>query len=98
MAIPTLALLKAQREQLLTLAEGHGVRALRVFGSVARGEAREGSDLDLLGELAPGRNLLDQMAFEEALEGVLGCRVEVVNPRQLNPRIAQQVLREAFPL
>jgi len=64
-----------------SLAERRGARNIRVFGSVARGEAGPESDLDLLVEMEPGRSLLDHIALIQDLEEVLGCRVDVV-PRR----------------
>ena len=61
-----------------SLAERRGARNIRVFGSVARGEAGPESDLDLLVEMEPGRSLLDHIALIQDLEEVLGCRVDVV--------------------
>jgi predicted nucleotidyltransferase len=74
------------------------VRAVRVFGSVARGEADEQSDIDFLVELEPGRTLLDLGGLQYDLEQLLGRRVDVVTERGLKPRIRERVLREAVPL
>lgn len=61
-------LLKEKREEILRIAAKHGARNVRVFGSVARGEAGEGSDVDLLVEFEPGRSLLDQAILVADLE------------------------------
>jgi hypothetical protein len=81
-----------------SLAERRGARNIRVFGSVARGEAGPESDLDLLVEMEPGRSLLDHIALIQDLEEVLGCRVDVVTEAGLRERIRPRVLREARPL
>jgi len=74
----TLDTLRAeQRDEILRLAEWRGARSLRVFGSVARGEAKEGSDLDLLLEWEPGRSLLDHAGLVQDLQELLGMKVHV---------------------
>jgi predicted nucleotidyltransferase len=91
-------LLKANREEILRLASKYGARNVRIFGSVARGEAGLESDIDFLVELEPGRSLLDHAAFLLDLEKLLGRRVDVVTERGLRARIRERVLREAVPL
>ncbi len=87
-----------KREQILELAHLHGASNLRVFGSVARGEADEQSDLDLLVDLAPGRSLFDLGALLMALRALLGIPVDVVTEASLRPRLRDRVLQEAVPL
>ena len=91
-------LLKANREEILRLASKYGARNVRIFGSVARGEAGLESDIDFLEELEPGRSLLDHAAYLLDLEKLLGRRVDVVTERGLRGRIREWVLREAVPL
>ncbi|WP_299287574.1 nucleotidyltransferase family protein [Thermoflexus sp.] len=91
-------LLKAKREEILEVCARYGARQVRVFGSVARGEADEQSDIDFLVELEPGRTLLDLGGLQYDLEQLLGRRVDVVTERGLKPRIRERVLREAVPL
>ncbi|GBD26535.1 hypothetical protein HRbin30_01867 [bacterium HR30] len=91
-------LLKEKREEILRIAAKHGARNVRVFGSVARGEADEQSDLDLLVEFEPGRSLMDHAALWLELQELLGCKVDVVSDRGIKPRIRDRVLREAVPL
>jgi len=69
-----------------------------VFGSLARGDNRDGSDLDLLIDLAPGRSLLDLIAIKQDLEDLLGVRVDVVTERSISPYLRDAVLREAVAL
>ncbi len=91
-------LLKEKREDILRIAAKHGARNVRVFGSVARGQADEKSDIDFLVELEPGRSLLDHAALLVELGELLGHRVDVVTERGLRPRIRDRVLRNAMPL
>lgn len=84
--------------EIRRLARTHGVRRLRVFGSRARGEARPASDLDLLVELAPDRDLLDLAAFKLDLEEFLGHPVDVLTEAALSPYLRAAVLAEARPL
>ena len=91
-------LLKTKRAEILKTAAQYGARNVRVFGSVARGEADEKSDVDFLVELEPGRSLFDRAALLVELEQLLGHRVDVITERGLRPRIRERVLREAVPL
>lgn len=71
---------------------------MRIFGSRARGEAHEGSDLDLLVRMEDGRNLWDLAGFRMELEDLLGCRVDVVTEGALSPYLRDRILAEAVPL
>ena len=94
----TAELLKTKREEILRLAAKRGATNVRVFGSVARGEADEASDLDLLVDMEPGRSLLDLGGLLMDLRDLLGCQVDVVSEGGLRERIRERVLREAVPL
>lgn len=91
-------ILRLKRSQILHLAAKHGARNIRVFGSVARGEAREDSDIDFLVELETGRSLLDHAALWRELEDLLGRKVDVVEPEGLHWYIRDRILHEAIPL
>ncbi len=91
-------LVKEKRGEILRIASRHGARDVRVFGSVARGEADRESDVDFLVELEAGRSLLDLGGLQMELESLLGCRVDVVTVRGLKTRIRERVLREAMPV
>jgi hypothetical protein len=91
-------LLRLKKKEIQQIARQHGARNLRVFGSVARGEAVEGSDLDLLVEMEPGRNLLDLVAIKQDLEELLGCKVDVVTEAAVSPYLRERVLNEAVRL
>jgi len=90
--------LAGKREDLLRIAERYGARDVRVFGSLARGEAGPESDIDLLVKLAPGVTLLKHAALVRELEALLGRRVDLVSERGLRPRVRASVLRDAVPL
>jgi len=91
-------LLKEKREAMLRIAQKHGVGRVRIFGSVARGEATEDSDIDLLIDVAgptppwfPGGLVAD-------LEALLGRRVDVVEPDAIREGMRRRILEEAVPL
>lgn len=86
------------RSLILEAAAAHGAREIRVFGSVARGEETEGSDVDFLVSLEPGRTLLDLARLELQLEGLLGRRVEVATPGGLPEPARTVALQEAIPV
>jgi predicted nucleotidyltransferase len=91
-------LLGAKRGEILRLAEHHGAQRVRVFGSVARGDADERSDVDFLVEMEPGRSLLDMGGLLVELQALLGRPVNVVSERGMRPSIRDRVLNEAVPL
>jgi len=94
----TLNDLRAQREAILAITRRYGARNLRVFGSVVRADARAASDVDLLVELEPGRSVMDLGGLLMDLQDHLHCKVDVMTPVMLKPRIRERVLREATPL
>jgi uncharacterized protein len=91
-------LLEEKREDILRIASEHGAREVRVFGSVARGEADRESDIDFLVELETGRSLLDFGGLQMELESLLDRRVDVVTVRGLKARTRERMLREAVPV
>jgi predicted nucleotidyltransferase len=91
-------LLEEKREDILRMASEHGAREVRVFGSVARGEADRESDIDFLVELETGRSLLDLGGLQMELESLLDRRVDVVTVRGLKARTRERMLREAVPV
>ena len=91
-------LVRNKREEVLQVARRHGASNVRVFGSVARGEASPDSDVDFLVDMEPGRSLLDLGGLLMDLQELLGRRVDVVTERGLRERVRERVLREAVPL
>jgi predicted nucleotidyltransferase len=91
-------LLKTRRDEILAIAERHGASNVRIFGSVARGEAGPDSDVDLLVDLERGRTLIDHGQLQVDLEGLLGRKVDVVTERGLLSHLRARVLEEAVPL
>ena len=91
-------LVRNKREEVLRIAERHGARNVRVFGSVARGEAMPDSDVDFLVDMESGRSLLDLGGLLMDLQELLGRRVDVVTEQGLRSRMRERVLREAMPL
>ena len=91
-------LVKAKREAILEIAARHGARNVRLFGSVARGDADEQSDVDFLVDMDPGRSLLDMGGLLMDLRALLGRDVDVMTPRTLKPRIRASALRDAIAL
>ena len=88
--------LPALRDEIRRAAAESGAREVRVFGSVARGEERDDSDVDVLVTLEPGRSLLDLARLELRLERLLGRPVDVVTEAALREPIRAAALREAI--
>ncbi len=91
-------LLRIKRVEILRLARKYGAQNVRVFGSVARGEADEQSDIDFLVDMEPGRSLLDMGGLLMDLRDLLGREVDVVTMNGLKPRIRNRVLKEVVGL
>jgi predicted nucleotidyltransferase len=86
------------RKKIAGMSRDHGARSVRLFGSYARGDAREGSDLDLLVEMDQGRSLLDLIDLQHALERELGIPVDVLTPASLSPYLRDSVEKDAVAL
>jgi hypothetical protein len=86
------------RQKILDAAARRGVRNVRVFGSVARGDDRSDSDIDLLVDVEAGRTLLDVIGLEQDLHEILGRRVDVLTEKGLSPYLQQRILAEATSL
>jgi uncharacterized protein len=91
-------LLRDKHDDIKRIAARHGAYNIRVFGSVARGEAGPESDIDLLIEVGPTTSSWFPAGLILDLEELLGRRVEVMTEQALNPALRDHVLREAIPL
>lgn len=91
-------ILQRYRTEILALAQHHGASNVRIFGSRARGQGREESDLDLLVTLGEGRSLLDLVGLKQDLEDLVHLPVDIVTERALSRYIRERVLSEAIPL
>ncbi len=94
----TADVLKTKRNDILRLAAQHGARNVRVFGSVARGDASPTSDIDLLVRMDRGRSLLDLIELSQELESVLHRKVDILTDEGLSPYLEQRIHAEAVPL
>lgn len=84
-----------KRNEILSAAARNGAYNVRLFGSVARGDATETSDIDFLVDMQPGRSLLDVAGLLIDLEKLLGCKVDVVTTKGLKKSIKDDILNEA---
>lgn len=94
----TVQVLRNRKDEILRIASTRGAYNVRIFGSVARGEDDEQSDVDFLVDLQPGRSLFDLGGLLMDLQEFLGRPVDVVTEKGLRERLRQRVLREAVPL
>lgn len=91
-------LLREKRQEILDIAAKHGAYNVRIFGSVARGEADEASDVDILVDAGPETSSWFPAGLIIDLEKLLGCEVDVVTQGALHWYIRDKVLEEAVPL
>jgi len=87
--------LRRFRREILDAAARHGIRNVRVFGSIARGDDHENSDVDFLVDVEAGRTLLDVIAFEQDVQQLLGRHVDVLTDGGLSPYLQRRILTEA---
>lgn len=90
--------LAARRDQVLALAAARGASRIRVFGSIARGIDREGSDIDLLVDVPPKTSLLTLIGLQQDLEDALGIKVDLCTESELDSALRGRILAEAQPL
>jgi predicted nucleotidyltransferase len=96
---PRMMKLRANRDRIRRAAHRHGAKNVRIFGSVARGEDRPGSDIDLLVDLdVRTKGLFPLAALQDELSELLGERVDVVPQDALEAHVAVNALAEAVPL
>ena len=91
-------LIAARRDKILAIAAAHGASNVRVFGSVAKGVDKEGSDVDLLVDVRPGTSLFQFAGLQLDIEDALGMKVDLCTEAQLHPKLKNRILSEARPL
>jgi len=91
----TLSILQSKRAEILALAAKHGASNVRLFGSVARGEDHEGSDVDFLVDMQESRSLFDLIGLQQDIEKAIGRRVDVLTPNGINRYLKDRILGEA---
>jgi len=94
----TLGEVRARAAELVEIGERYGVHNIRVFGSVARGDADESSDLDLLVDVQPGHGLLSLSGFAVEVEDALQVLTQIATVEGLKPRLRARVAAEAVPV
>jgi len=95
---PTGRLVAAHRRELNDVLRRHGATNACIFGSVARGDDHEGSDLDLLVDFAPGTDMIDIIGIKHELEDVLGAAVDLIPRDGLKERVRARAARDLVPL
>ena len=90
--------IRLKRDAILEIAARYGAYDVRIFGSVARGDVNESSDLDLLVRFEEGRSLLDHGGLIMDLRELLGTRVDVIDEEGMRDRFRRQAMKEAVPL
>jgi hypothetical protein len=90
--------IREKREEIISIAGRHGATEVRLIGSVARGEARPDSDVDLLVTWSEGTSLLDQAALMLEFEKLLGRKVDIASDGWVKPAIRESVYRDAIAL
>jgi predicted nucleotidyltransferase len=87
-----------RREEIIAVAKRHGASDIRLFGSVARGDATETSDVDFIVRFDPDRSLFDHGGLIDDLENLLGIHVDVVSEGGMRERFRRETAREVVPL
>ena len=91
-------LVRMKRAEILRIAARHGAQNVRMFGSAARGEAREGSDIDLVVDAGPETSPWFPAGLILDLEELLGLKVDVVTEKSIYWLLRRRILKEAVPL
>lgn len=91
----TLELIRSKKSDILAIATRHGAKNVRVFGSVARGEDTDTSDVDLLVSMEKNRTLYDLIGLQQEIQDILNRNVDVLTDRSINRYLQAQILQEA---
>jgi len=94
----TLELIQDKKSDILAIAARHGAKNIRLFGSVARGEDNEASDIDLLVSMEKNRSLYDLIGLQQDIQQILKRRVDVLTDKSINRYLQAQILQEAISL
>jgi uncharacterized protein len=84
------------KSQVFDLAKKYGAHNVRIFGSLARGEMKDNSDIDFLVEFEEQCSLFDQGGLLMDLQDLLNCKVDIVDEQAMRPRFREQILKEAI--
>ena len=90
--------LQLKKQSIINIAQTYGASNIRIFGSVARGESNDNSDIDFLVEFSLGRSLFDLINVKLELEDLLGRSVDIVTEKSLHPLIRDSVIESAVEL
>ncbi|MBK9125443.1 MAG: nucleotidyltransferase domain-containing protein [Chloroflexi bacterium] len=94
----TLRDIRARRGDILALTEKYGVTHVRVFGSIARGESEEGSDVDFIVTFPPGTSIFDQVGLWLDLKELLGCDIDLIADHPSGGDVTREARRTAIPI
>ena len=94
----TIAKLKEYKNEILKIAFLHGAKNIKVFGSVARGEENQNSDVDFVVEMSKGKTVLNRIALMQDLKKLLGQDVDVVTYKSLKERVRNSLIKDAVEL
>lgn len=94
----TLELIQDKKSDILAIATRHGANNVRLFGSVARGEDNESSDIDLLVSMEKNRSLYDLIGLQQEIQHILQRKVDVLTDKSINSYLQAQILQEAISL
>lgn len=96
--MPLNTLILNNRSAIKEIARRYNAKNLRVFGSMARGDARPDSDVDILANLDVNTSLLDRIALTQEIEDLLGRKIDLVTPDKLHKIIKDKIIKEAIPI
>lgn len=89
---------QSRRSEIVAIARRYGASDIRIFGSVARGDSTESSDLDLIVRFEPKRTLFDHGGLLMDLQELLGVKVDIIDEGGMRPRFREHAMREAIAL